>query len=197
MKHVIYFRSYLVYTDGRTLFKNTVVLVWKQTRGGEGLREASVTYRIAFSIVVSRKWIKGSQLHPSSAQFFCGVSQKSTDVCSNLEDMVVFTQCWPSTLPRHPILWTSESTLFLVYLVSCLYSGLLKCFTIHVCSFLSTHIIIILCSWLPSFPHLSTHNAPIANFRILFDDQTYFLSTVCRKCCAPIFILDFSVFCLD
>lgn len=134
-------------------------------------RRDVVTYPVAFCIVVSRKWVKGSQLHPSSAEFFCGVSQKSTDVGPYLQDRVVLTHCRHSTLHR-----TSHfvhQSMSIAHIDSMFFFFLsrhpLKCLTLQVWSFfLSVHIIIILCFQLPSFPHLPTLNIRIVHFQNLF-----------------------------
>ena len=36
-----------------------------------------------FGVVVSREWIESSKLHPSSTQFFVGVSVKPANICSD------------------------------------------------------------------------------------------------------------------
>lgn len=43
------------------------------------------TYYAFFSIVIPGKWVKRSDLHPSSAKFFCDIFEETTNICSDLK----------------------------------------------------------------------------------------------------------------
>lgn len=77
--------------------------------------KAKGIYHISISIMVSGKWIECPKLHPSSAELFCGIHHKSTNICSDLDNKHIYhlsckflkyariTHFWPQWINLHDL----------------------------------------------------------------------------------------------